>query len=85
MAEASRLVTYRLLPDNKVLGPRFGKLIPHGASSLGGSQPGRSGGEGPVRPGGFDLDVDGETVSLAANEILIQTQPVEGWRWQPIR
>ena len=75
--QASQLVTYRLLPDNKLLGPRFGARFPALRAALAQAdstsvaaslQTGQ-----PVR-----LELDGEVVELAPNEVLVQTQPAEG-------
>jgi isoleucyl-tRNA synthetase len=74
---AEKLVRYRAMPDNKLLGPRFGAKFPQVRAALAELDPGEVAhsvlaGE-PVR-----LVVDGEPVSLEASEVLIQTQPVEG-------
>ena len=39
--QASRLVTYRVMPDNKSLGPRFGALFPKVRSALSAMDPAR--------------------------------------------
>lgn len=75
--DASQLVTYQLLPDNKLLGPRFGARFPkvrqalvaldptQVAASLQADQP-------------VTLQVDDEAIELAPDEILVQTQPAAG-------
>ena len=77
VAEEGALVSYQLLPDAKVLGPRLGRLFPkvRGALAQGDAraivhqaQAGET----------VTLEVEGETVELAPDEILIQTQPAEG-------
>jgi isoleucyl-tRNA synthetase len=74
---AEELVTYRLLPDNKVLGPRFGKQFPAIRTALSELDPAttakRVRASLPVR-----LEVAGEEVELAPEEILVQEQPREG-------
>ena len=72
-----RLVTYRVLPDNKLLGPRFGSRFPAMRNALAALDPAEiaasvQAGE-PVK-----LEMDGQALELAPNEILIQTQPAEG-------
>jgi isoleucyl-tRNA synthetase len=75
--EAGRLVNYRVLPDNKLLGPRFGAQFPNVRAALAGLDPAavalnvQSG--QPVR-----LEVDGQAVDLTPGEVVVQTTPVEG-------
>jgi isoleucyl-tRNA synthetase len=75
--EEGTLVSYRLLPDNKTLGPRFGSKFPKVRAALAAVDARLA-----VRriQAGLPvaLQVDGENVELAAEEILIQTQPAEG-------
>ena len=71
------LVTYRLLPDNRVLGPRFGKRFPAVRAALAALDPlaavRRLRAGLPLR-----LEVEGEEVELAPEEVLVQEQPREG-------
>jgi isoleucyl-tRNA synthetase len=75
--DPGQLVTYQVLPDNKILGPRFGALFPRVRASLAAADRAavaRSVGAGlPV-----ELEVDGQIVELAPEEILVQTRPAEG-------
>jgi isoleucyl-tRNA synthetase len=75
--DESQLVTYQVLPVNKILGPRMGQKFPQLRAALGAQdatevvktlQSGAS----------LKLDVDGEVVELTEEEILVQTQPTEG-------
>jgi isoleucyl-tRNA synthetase len=74
---AEELVTYRLLPDNKVLGPRFGKQFPAIRTALSELDPAaavkRLRASLPLR-----LEVASEEIELAPEEVLIQEQPQEG-------
>ncbi len=75
--QAGKLVNYRVLPDNKALGPRFGARFPRLRAALAQADPEMlaqavNAGQ-PVR-----LVVDGETVELNPGEVLVQTAPVEG-------
>jgi isoleucyl-tRNA synthetase len=75
--KASQLVTYRLMPENKLLGPRFGAQFPAVRSALAAADPAKVAAD--VQAGlSVDLEVAGQTVQLAPNEVLVQTQPVEG-------
>ena len=75
--DVSDLVTYRLLPDNKVLGPRFGKRFPAvrgqlaALDSLAAVRQLRAG-----LP--LEIEVEGEQVELAPDEVLVQEEPREG-------
>ncbi|HHS98483.1 MAG TPA: isoleucine--tRNA ligase, partial [Chloroflexi bacterium] len=71
------LVTYRLLPDNKVLGPRFGKRFPAVRAALAALEPLEA--VRRLRAGlPLRLEVEGEEVELAPEEVLVQEQPREG-------
>ena len=75
--QAETLVRYRVMPDNKALGPRFGARFPQVRAALAAQDPGEVAHS--VQAGeSLKLVVDGETVILEPGEVLIQTQPVEG-------
>ena len=75
--DARQLVSYRILPDNKLLGPRFGARFPALRSALAAADPYQVAGS--VAAGlPVSLEVDGETVELKPEEILVSTQPAEG-------
>ncbi len=75
--EAGELVNYRVLPDNKLLGPRFGAKFPKVRAALSAADPSEVAAQ--VQDGQtIRLQVDGETVELASQEVLVQTQAVEG-------
>ncbi len=71
------LVTYRILPDNRKLGPRFGADFPKLRAALTALDP--AGVVGSVKAlSPVELTVNGELVTLQADEILAQAQPREG-------
>jgi isoleucyl-tRNA synthetase len=76
--EAGELVSYRLLPVNKVLGPRFGKRFPKVRAALSAlSDPAAVATE--LEAGrSLVLDVDGQTVELSAEDVLVQTEARAG-------
>ncbi len=75
--EEEALVSYRLLPDNKALGPKFGPKFPKVRAALSQADPVAV--VNRVRAGlPVTLEVDGESVELAPEEVLIQTRPAEG-------
>ena len=72
-----KLVTYRVLPDNKLLGPKFGAKFPRLRAALLAADPLAV--AACVRDNlPVTLVVDGESVELAPSEILVSTLPVEG-------
>jgi isoleucyl-tRNA synthetase len=77
VTEARQLVTYQVLPDNKVLGPRFGAQFPKVRAALSAVDPEKV--AGAVQAGlRVALEVDDQSVELAPEEILVQTLPAEG-------
>ena len=77
VAEAGRLVNYRVLPENKLLGPRFGARFPQVRAALAQMDP--AGLAAAVQAGqSVHLEVDGQAVDLAPAELVVQALPVEG-------
>jgi len=75
--DASQLVTYRLLPDNKLLGPRFGARFPNLRAALEQIDPAQASAK--IQAGEpVIVALDGEMFELASNEVLVQTKPVAG-------
>jgi len=77
VAEPEALVTYRVLPNNRLLGPKLGKDFPKVRAALATLDPddvtrGVSAGDY------LELEVDGQTLALAPDEILVQTDPAAG-------
>ena len=76
--EVGELVQYRLLPVNKVLGPKYGRLFPQVRKALGEVDPGAA--VAKLHAGGdLPLEVEGQVISLAPEEVLIQTHAVGGF------
>ncbi len=74
---AENLVSYQILPNNKLLGPKFGAKFPalrKALSALDASEIAHkvSNGEN------IDLELDGEAITLTPEEVLVNTQPAEG-------
>ncbi len=77
VAEAGELVSYRLLPDNKLLGPRFGQRFPAVRAALAALDPLAAARR--LRAGlPLSIEVDGEQVELAPGEVLVQQDAREG-------
>ncbi len=75
--QASRLVTYRVMPDNKLLGPRFGALFPKVRAALSALDPAKVA-ESVAAGVPLVLDVEGQTVELSPGEVIVSSQPAEG-------
>lgn len=71
------LVSYRILPDNKLLGPRLGARFPKARAALTALEPAKVAAS--VAAGlPIAIEVDGETLELAPDEVLVETKPAEG-------
>jgi isoleucyl-tRNA synthetase len=76
--EVGELVQYRLLPLNKVLGPKYGPLFPKVRQALTAADPAAA--VARLHAGqNLVLDVDGETIELTPDEVIIQTQAAGGY------
>jgi isoleucyl-tRNA synthetase len=74
---ADSLLTYRILPNNKLLGPRFGRRFPEVRAALAALDPTAT--VQRVRSGHtVCLEIDGQTVELAPDEIVVREESVEG-------
>ncbi len=77
VAEEGRLVKYKVLPDNKLLGPRFGARFPQLRQALASADPAKV--AAAARAGiPYPLELDGETVELSPAEVLVSTEPAPG-------
>jgi isoleucyl-tRNA synthetase len=77
VSEVRSLVSYKVLPNNKLLGPRFGPDFPRVRAALERMDPTQIASK--VAAGeAITLDLNGETVSLSGEEVLVNTQTAEG-------
>jgi isoleucyl-tRNA synthetase len=77
-ANDAELVTYKLLPDNRALGPKYGALFPKIRESLQRTDPQQA--VTALRAGkNLELNVEGKTLALLPSEVLISMQPREGF------
>ncbi|MCA9982252.1 MAG: class I tRNA ligase family protein, partial [Anaerolineales bacterium] len=73
VSEVGELVNYKLLPNNRVLGPKFGKLFPQIRKALEAVDP--TAGARTLQAGDpLTLEVNGETVTLTEEDVLVQTE-----------
>ena len=77
VAEEGRLVSYRLAADGRLLGPRLGGRFPQARAALAALDPAAT--VRALRDGQpVSLTLGGETVELAPEEVIINTEPAEG-------
>ncbi len=75
--DPKQLVSYRILPNNRLLGPKFGKLFPKVRAALAALPAEKVAAH--VQAGEpVSLQVEGQSIVLSPEEILVQTQPAEG-------
>jgi isoleucyl-tRNA synthetase len=77
VADASTLINYKVLPNNKLLGPKFGADFPKVRAALEVLNPAevaaKVAADEPIT-----LDVNGKPVSLISEEVLVSTEGAEG-------
>ena len=75
--QADKLVTYRILPNNKLLGPKFGKDFSKVRVALEAADPAKV--AKAVEAGAeVQIMLEGDQLRLLAEEIVVETQPAEG-------
>jgi isoleucyl-tRNA synthetase len=77
LSDAGALVHVSAKPNFRTLGKRFGKRTPVVAAAITAAD--ASALKHGLSSGGAVLDVDGETVTLAADELIITEVPQQGW------
>jgi len=77
VSEVGELVSYRLLPNNRVLGPKLGPLFPEVRNALAALDPATA--AVILQSGGtLDLTINGQAISLGGDDVLVQTEPLGG-------
>ena len=77
VAEPEALVTYRVLPNNRLLGPKLGRDFPKARAALAALPPEQV--VAKVNAGQLvELAIDGRALALLPEEVVVQTQPAEG-------
>ena len=73
VSEVGELVNYKLMPNNRVLGPKFGKQFPQVRQALMALDPAQA--ARTLQAGeALMLEVAGEPVSLSGEDVLVQTE-----------
>jgi isoleucyl-tRNA synthetase len=73
VSEVGELVDYKLMPNNRLLGPKYGALFPKVRQALARLDPAEA--ARTLHEGGqLQVEVDGEQLSLNDEEVLVQTE-----------
>lgn len=77
--DASSFISYRVKPQLKTLGPRYGKLLPRINQYLAGEGVGNAVVAAHNRGESYKFDIDGTEISLAAEDVLVSTEENAGF------
>ena len=77
--DASSFISYRVKPQLKTLGPRYGKLLPKINQYLAGEGVGNAVVAAHNRGESYRFDIDGTEISLAAEDVLVSTEENAGF------
>ena len=77
--DASSFISYRVKPQLKTLGPRYGKLLPKINQYLAGEGVGNAVVAAHNRDESYKFDIDGTEISLAAEDVLVSTEENAGF------
>lgn len=78
IARDAGLVSYRIKPNLPRIGKRYGKLVPHIRKALDAADGAAIAGAA-ARDEEFEISVQGETINLGAEDVLIETSSAEGF------
>lgn len=76
--QADHYINYQVLPDLKKLGPRLGKKLPVFRKKLGTVSPSQLLSDLEEK-GSVEFDLDGETVEISREELMVRLEAKEGW------
>ena len=77
--DASSFISYRVKPQLKTLGPRYGKLLPKINQYLAGEGVGNAVVAAHNRGESYKFDIDGTEISLSAEDVLVSTEENAGF------
>ena len=77
--DASSFISYRVKPQLKTLGPRYGKLLPKINQYLAGEGVGNAVVAAHNRGESYKFDIDGTEISLATEDVLVSTEENAGF------
>lgn len=77
--DATGFISYRVKPQLKTLGPRYGKILPKINAYLQGEGIGNSVVAAQKNGGSYEFELEGTIVSLSAEDVLVETMQKEGF------
>jgi isoleucyl-tRNA synthetase len=77
VTDVDELVSYKVLPNNKLLGPKFGADFPKVRAALNSLPPAQVAAKIAAEEA-VTFELNGETVSLSGEEVLVSTEAAEG-------
>ncbi|HMM32451.1 MAG TPA: isoleucine--tRNA ligase, partial [Clostridia bacterium] len=77
--DATGFISYRVKPQLKTLGPRYGKILPKINAYLQGEGIGNSVVAAQKNGGSYEFELEGAMVSLSAEDVLVETMQKEGF------
>ncbi len=77
--DATGFISYRVKPQLKTLGPRYGKLLPKISAYLQGDGIGNDVVATHAKGEVYSFEIDGTEVSLSAEDVLVETQKRDGF------
>jgi isoleucyl-tRNA synthetase len=78
VSEEADLVAYRVKPNYRALGPRFGKAMPQVAAAIEGLDP-EAAAEATRGERALGINVDGHEHQLAPDDLILAMEPLEGY------
>ncbi|MDR0841212.1 MAG: isoleucine--tRNA ligase [Christensenellaceae bacterium] len=79
VADASGFISYRVKPQLKTLGPRYGKILPKINAYLAGEGIGDAVVAAHNAGGAYEFELEGAAVSLSPEDVLVSTAQKEGF------
>ena len=77
--DATGFISYRVKPQLKTLGPRYGKILPKINAYLQGEGIGNNVVAAQKNGGSYEFELEGTMVSLSAEDVLVETMQKEGF------
>ena len=79
VADASGFISYRVKPQLKTLGPRYGKVLPKINAYLAGEGIGDAVVQSHAAGKAYEFELDGTQVALSADDVLVSAEQKEGF------
>jgi len=77
VSEVGELVSYKLMPNNRFLGPKLGALFPSVRNALAALDPAAAAAS-LQNEGSLSVQVDDQAITLTGEDVIVQTEPLGG-------